>query len=125
MQSLHFKTIPSFDKDLKKLSKRFGKERFIQDLENAKKYSIVPFHRDHLQNNGIVLLQECASETIQIYKVRKVACRALPNRGAQSGIRIIYAFNVRTLTIIFLEIYFKGDQENETKERIKAYFRSH
>jgi len=41
-----------------------------------------------------------------------------PSRRAKSGIRVIYAYIPTNKKVVFLEIYFKTDQENETKERI-------
>jgi len=41
-----------------------------------------------------------------------------------SGIRIIYAFYIATYKVDFIEIYFKGDKENEDYERIKEYFKN-
>jgi len=38
-----------------------------------------------------------------------------------SGIRIIYAYFEKEDAIEFIEIYFKGDKENEDKKRIKKY----
>ena len=40
-------------------------------------------------------------------------------KGAHSGIRIIYAYFPVDDRIEFVEIYYKGDQENEDRERIK------
>jgi hypothetical protein len=53
--------------------------------------------------------------------------RTLPDdkgRGNKSGIRIIYAYHVVTLHVVFLEIYFKADQENEDRTRIREYLSS-
>jgi len=61
------------------------------------------------------------SEKIQIYKIKKFACRALKGRGVQSGIRIIYAYWMESTTVDFLEIYFKADKEDEDKDRIKVF----
>jgi hypothetical protein len=55
---------------------------------------------------------------------KKFACKSLKGKGAKSGIRIIYAYFEQEDTIEFIEIYFKGDKENEDKERIKKYFTS-
>ena len=46
---------------------------------------------------------------------------ALKGRGVQSGIRVIYAYYVLTNTVDFIEMYFKGESENEDRERIKQY----
>lgn len=39
----------------------------------------------------------------------------------KSGIRVIYAYFPTEQKIVFLEIYFKTNQENEKKERITNF----
>ena len=39
-------------------------------------------------------------------------------KGAQTGIRVIYAYFEENDRIEFIEIYYKGDKENEDRERI-------
>ena len=46
-----------------------------------------------------------------------MACRALRNRS----LRIIYTFFEQNQRIEFIEIYFKGEKENEDRGRIKDY----
>lgn len=58
----------------------------------------------------------------RILKARKFACRSLKGKGAQSGIRVIYAYFKQADRIEFIEIYYKGDKENEDRERIFRRF---
>jgi hypothetical protein len=44
-------------------------------------------------------------------------CRYL--KGA--ALRIVYAYHAAHTRVDFIEIYFKGDKENEDQERIKNY----
>jgi len=44
--------------------------------------------------------------------------RSLKGKGAVSGIRIIYAY-FRDDRALLIEMYFKGDQQNEDRDRIK------
>lgn len=108
-----------FNKDLKKLLKRF--KTLESDLETAKKHALENFHLNRIDNKGIVQIPKIGTQDIQVYKVRKFACRALKNRGSKTGIRIIYAFHVKTRQVDFLEIYFKADQANENQQRILDY----
>ncbi|OGS21066.1 MAG: hypothetical protein A2252_04010 [Elusimicrobia bacterium RIFOXYA2_FULL_39_19] len=57
-----------------------------------------------------------------IYKAKKFACRALKGSGANSGIRVIYAYDEAQDKIELIEIYFKGDKENEDKQRINKIY---
>ena len=60
-----------------------------------------------------------SEDLIKIVKTR-LACKSLRNRS----IRIIYAYKESTVTFVYIEIYFKGDKENEDRERINLYLKS-
>ncbi|NOY35535.1 MAG: hypothetical protein GXP44_01280 [bacterium] len=50
-----------------------------------------------------------------------LACRALRNNHL---LRVIYSYFEREQRIEFIELYFKGDKENEDRERIKEYLKN-
>jgi len=114
---MEFSEIEEFKKDLKKLSKRFI--TLYDDLEIVKKVLMVnaderPPFSYRIDGLGI---KTC------IIKIRKIASRSLKGRGANSGFRIIYAYFKAEERITFTEIYFKGDKENEDRERILRNFK--
>lgn len=119
MNPITYKSISGFDKDLKRLLKKF--RTLEDDIEVAKKNAIELFHLLKVDNNSIEPIPNFCSDEIKICKIKKFACKALKGRGVQSGIRVIYAYYVSTNTVDFIEIYFKGESENENKERIKEY----
>lgn len=51
-----------------------------------------------------------------VMKVRMM-CRAVKG----SSFRVVYIYDGNTVKIIFLEVYFKGNKENEDRERIRRY----
>jgi len=108
-----------FRKDLKKLLKRFLS--LEEDLELVKKAAIELYHLRRINNLGVFPIPGFCTQEILICKIKKFACKALKGRGSKSGLRIIYAFHVKLLRVDFIEIYFKADQENEDKERIRHY----
>lgn len=93
-------------------------------MEVAKTNAIELFHVKNIDNNSIEPIPNFCSDVLQICKLKKFACKALKGRGVQSGIRIIYAYHVSTNTIDFIEMYFKGESENENREKIKQYVAS-
>lgn len=111
-----------FQKDFKKLLKKY--RTLEQDLELAKAAAIELFHLQKINNLSVFPIPGYCTEEILICKIKKFACRSLKGRGSKSGIRIIYAFHVKSSRINFIEIYFKADQENEDRERIKQYLDS-
>ena len=59
----------------------------------------------------------------KVYKARKFACRTLKGKGAHSGIRVVYSYFEQNDKIELIEIYYKGDRENEDTERILKQYR--
>lgn len=111
-------TTDQFEKDLKRLSKKFSS--LSKDLEVLKVYGIELFH-EKKSSIDIVQIPGFSDDRFKIYKVRSIACRALKNKGKHSGLRLIYAYDIENNECIFLELYFKGEKENEDRERIKKF----
>jgi len=111
--------LPEFEKDMKKL-RRF--RTLNEDLDNFIKFALVPFHKQGSDYGGIVAISGLGIEKPRIYKVLKFACRALKGTGNQTRIRIIYAYFEEEDRIEFVEIYFKGDKENEDRKRINSKY---
>jgi len=80
------------------------------------------FHKLKIDNKGVFQISNLGLDYPQIYKARKFACKSLKGTGSRSGIRIIYAYYEKDDIIEFIEIYYKGDKENEDRERIKKYY---
>ncbi len=103
---MNFKSLPEFEKDFKRLSKKF--RSLGGDLAEFKKVLNesplgIGKHFNIITKTG----------NTSIIKAR-FFCRSLK----RNNLRIIYAYMV---DIEFIEIYFKGEKENEDRERIKYY----
>ncbi len=114
------KRLPEFEKDFKKLLKKF--QSLEEDLETFIDKQLNLYHKLKIDNGGILEITGLGIENPKIYKAKKFACRSLKGRGVQSGIRVIYAYFSDADRIELIEIYFKADQENEDKQRIKTYY---
>jgi hypothetical protein len=106
-----------FIRDFKKLLKKFSS--LNDDFGISKKYTIELFHVKSIDNRGIFEIQGIGN-TIerQFFKIKKFQCKSLKGRGARSGIRVTYVYFPTEQRILFLEIYFKANQENENRQRI-------
>ena len=130
MNQINYKVTQEFEKDFKRLLKKF--RSLEEDFEFAKIATIEPYHIGVLHNrvlekkdtNSIFPIPNFCTEKLKICKLKKFACKAIKGRGVKSGIRITYAFYVKTNSVDFIEIYFKGEKEMEDKERIKKYLGS-
>jgi len=109
-----------FEKDLKKLIKRF--RTLKDDLDKFTEKQLRLFHKLGIDNKGIVQISNFGIEYPKVYKARKFACRSLKGRGSASGIRVIYAYFEDEDCVEFIEIYYKGDKKNEDSERILRYY---
>ena len=122
MQTIVYKQTKEFERDLKSLLKKFPS--LIDDIEIAKSFTIELFHLQKVNKQAIFLIPNFCSDELKICKIKKFACKALKGRGAQSGIRVIYAYYVLTNNVDFIEMYFKGEKENEDRDRIKEYLKN-
>lgn len=117
------KYLSEFDKDLKNLSKkRFRTLR--EDLDTFIDTALKLYHKLQIIDNRVIFpISDLGIKYPEIYKVKKFACKSLKGRGVKSGMRIIYAYYKDKDIIEFIEIYFKGDKENEDRTRIKKYYK--
>ena len=113
-------SLPEFEKDFKKLLKKF--RTLEEDFEIFIRTELNLFHKLGKDNKGIFPIFGLKIESPKIYKAKKFACRSLKGKGVQSGIRVIYAYFEEEDKIELIEIYYKGDKENEDRERILKHY---
>jgi hypothetical protein len=111
---MNFKNTIEFEKDFKKLFKKF--RSLNDDLSEFKKVlSESPL--------GIGKHFNVITKTDAVYIVKaRFFCKSLKKKD----LRVIYAYIenhqiIEMVGIEFIEIYFKGNKENEDRERIKGY----
>jgi len=116
----HIIYLPEFEKDKKKLNKRF--RTIDDDLQTFISVQLKLFHKLKIDNEAVKPLENISILNPIIYKVKKFACKSLKGKGNQSGIRIIYSYFEEDDKIEFVEMYYKGDKDNEDRKRIKKYY---
>ena len=112
-----FEELDEFNKDLKKLSKRY--RTLDSDLNTVRKALTV---RPHARPPISFEIDGLKIETCVI-KIKKIACKALKGKGNNTGLRLIYAHFKEENRIVFIELYHKNDKDIEDKERIKNNFK--
>ena len=120
MKKISIEWLPYFEKDFKKLLKKF--RTLKEDLETFIKYQLEPFHLLDQDNQGIKQISNLGITEPEIYKARKFASKSLKGKGVQSGIRVVYAYFEDKNKIELIEIYYKGSKEIEDKNRIKELY---
>ncbi|MBU1299378.1 MAG: hypothetical protein KKB77_09575 [Bacteroidetes bacterium] len=99
---------PEFEKDMKKLLKRF--RTLEEDLENFIKFGLTAYHKLKQDYHGIFHIHNTGFDEPKIYKAKKFACKSLKGKGVHSGIRVIYACFDKEDRVGLLEIYYKGEK---------------
>lgn len=108
-----FHATDSFNKNFKKLSKDY--HSLNADLERFKKALEI----DGERLTGLKRIPLSEKISTKFFKARKFRCKSL-NCGSMSGIRIVFCWQVEceNIKIIFIEIYYKGKQENHNETKI-------
>ena len=88
-----------------------------------KRNQIELLHVYGIDNQGTFEIKGFENPVYKIYKVKKFACMSLKGRGCDSGLRLIYTFSKSNKSAYLLEIYFKGDKENEDIARIVNFLK--
>lgn len=109
---MNYSELPEFSKEFKKFSKKY--KSLFDDIKLFKRIIETTPTGNSKHFNVITQKEECV-----IVKAR-LFCRYLKG----SSLRIIYAFHCQYCRVEFIEIYFKGDKENENKERINIYLKN-
>ena len=114
---MNFKSTTEFQKDLKRLSKKF--RSLDGDLVEFKKVlNEAPL--------GIGKHFNVITKTDHLYIVKaRFFCKSLKKKD----LRVVYAYIenhqiIEMVGIDFIELYFKGDKKNEDRERIKKYLKN-
>ena len=122
MKTIQYNTLPVFDKDFKKLKKKYNS--LDEDFENMKLDVLEVYHLKNIPTPAVVKIEGFCSDKYDSMKVRKFSCMAMKGKGSASGIRVIYVFEEDGCKVTFVEMYYKGDKENEDRERPKAFLSS-
>ncbi|MFA5386896.1 MAG: hypothetical protein WCX23_02290 [Candidatus Paceibacterota bacterium] len=109
---MSYNEIQEFQKELKKLGKKY--KSLPSDLQEfCNVISVVPLgnskHFNIVFQNGLFFIVKA-----------RFFCRYLKG----SSLRIIYSYFEQEQRIEFIELYFKGDKENEDRGRIKEYLKN-
>ncbi len=107
-----FERLPEFTREFKKLSKKY--RSLEEDLRTFAEV-ICKFPTGSGKNFTIIHV----GKGVKIVKAR-LACKSLKDRS----MRIMYAYHEEIVTFMYIEIYFKGNKENEDGNRINEYLKN-
>ena len=116
MAPMLFDELLEFGRDKKRLAKRY---RSIDDDLKIVRQVLTAFPNERppfsfqISNLGF---DTC------VIKVKKIACRSIPGKGVNTGLRLVYAYFIEECRITFIELYHKSDKDNEDRDRILRNF---
>ena len=76
---INYEMIPEFEKDFKKLEKRY--KTLSSDFDLMKRASIETLYIHHIDNGSIVPIEGFCGEDFSSNKVRKFSCATLKGKG--------------------------------------------
>lgn len=110
---MEFSELPEFLHDLKRLKKKYLS---LDDDIHFLKTILEKFPEGRGEKHWNCVHR---NEKVSIHKTR-LACRYL----RADKMRVIYAQHSEQAKIVFIELYHKGEKENENRERIKQYLKN-
>ncbi len=113
--------LPEFEKEFKKLKRRY--KTLDDDLDTLIDTQLAVFHKLNIDNRGTFRIDDLGDLACSVFKTKKFACRSLKGKGAKTGLRLIHAYFETEDRIDLVEIYYKGDKENENRKRILEHYR--
>jgi hypothetical protein len=116
---MRFRQLQKFSKELKRLGKKY--RSLPSDVEKFQDVLKVLPQGNGEKHWNRLYMSECGRVTV--FKVR-LSCAAMKG---QSLFRVIYAHNMKedeVVMIDFIELYYKGEKENEDRGLIKEYLDS-
>ena len=109
--TMNFDELPEFKKECKRLARKY--RSLSEDLKEFRKVvSVIPLGN----SKHFTVIEQI--DVLRIVKAR-LFCRYLKG----SSLRVIYSYSERVQRIEFIEIYYKGDKENEDRKRIQQYLK--
>ena len=107
--TMNFDELPEFQKECRLLARKY--RSLTEDLKEFRKVvSVIPL------GNSKHFSVIARNDGLHVVKAR-LFCRYLKG----SSLRVIYSYSEREQRIAFIEIYYKGDKENEDRKRIRQY----
>jgi mRNA-degrading endonuclease RelE of RelBE toxin-antitoxin system len=116
-----FDELPEFQRDLRQLLKKY--RSLVEDLAVLKKV-LSSSSTKHPQPPLSFRITSLGFEIPPIIKIKKFACKSLKGKGANTGLRIMYAYHEQRQVVEFIQIYSKAEHANEDTRRIIKHFAS-
>ena len=99
----HVRGLPAYKREVRHLHNRY--RSLLDDLMILEK---VPLIRKEVQPPFSFRLDGLDTDAY-IIKVKKIVCKSLKGRGANSGLRLIYALAKEKEEMIMIELYHKSE----------------
>ena len=110
---MDYAELPEFSREIKRLSKKY---RTLRDDVDELRPILAKIQIRSASKHWNCLYN---GEKMCVYKIR-LACRYLK----ATTMRVVYAQHNDSAKIVFIELYFKGEKENEDRDRFSQYVKN-
>jgi len=123
---MEFKKLVEFDKEFKKLSKKYHSLKL--DFEDLKKVLEIDPKLSIFWENWVKRISWLWENVkYDIFKIKKFRCASISGNSKDSWLRIIYTYiekenKIEFQAIEFIEIYHKNNKTNHDIDRIKKKY---
>jgi hypothetical protein len=118
--------LPEFEGDLKHLKKRY--RSLDEDLDTLVKalhvWLCVQGKAGQSYDDGYVIMSGYGANGCYLYKVRHMACAAIPGKGSRTGLRVVCAYWPASDTLEFIQLYVEADSSLEDQNRVRNYVKT-
>ena len=113
-----FETTPEFDRDLKRLSRKF--RSLPEDIKNLKSALKVAHFTAGISSEIMGFFPISHPDVPKDFFIaKKFACRSIKGSGSRSGYRVVYHLQGAVFKICLLELFHKKNKDVEDFQRIK------
>ena len=118
--------LAEFKGDLKHLKKRYPSldEDLAVLIKALHVWLCVKGKAGQSYDDGYVIMSGYGDNGCYLYKVKHMACAAIPGKGSRTGLRVVCAYWPVSNTLEFIELYVKADSDLEDQNRIRNYVKT-
>jgi hypothetical protein len=118
--------LPEFEGDLKHLKKRYPSldEDLVVLTKALHVWLCILGKAGQSYDDGYVIMSNYGANGCHLYKIKHMACAAIPGKGSRTGLRVICAYWPESDTLEFIQLYFKADSDLEDQKRIRNYVKT-
>jgi hypothetical protein len=118
--------LAEFESDLKHLKKRYPSldEDLTVLIKALHVWLCFQGKAGQSYDDGYVVMSGYGTSGCYLYKIKHMACAAIPGKGSRTGLRVVCAYWPESDTLELIQLYFKADNDLENQNRVRNYVKT-